>query len=302
MIKNQQDTLYLFYNENIFQHNYQSIDSIFIKKADSLKVRNFYFFKSDKNLLLDNKTISYRESLFKQHNTKKKSLEIPIHKKSLDPFFTVFIALFLILSWLFFNYRKNIRQIINAGFNNQKMQHLVREHNLFKERISIFFYLNFVVSFSFFIIQAYSYFLIPSKIENLFTISLNLSLIILLFIILKWLIMYFIGIVFKNEEAAFLYILNSLIYNVITSFILIPFTFIIFYIGYDLREYFLYLGIIILIIINLFRYFRYIIIGITYSKFSYFYLILYLCALEILPLLLVLKIFSKLVVNNIEFL
>ncbi len=182
------------------------------------------------------------------------------------------------------------------------MQHLVREQNLFKERISIFLTLAFIISYSIFIVQAYSFFFIQSKIDSLFLISLKLSIVIAVFILLKWLVMHFVGVVFKNEEAASLYILNSLIYNVITSILLIPLTFILFYINFELRVYFLYIGLIMLLIINTLRYFRYVIIGLTYSKFSFFYLILYLCTLEILPVLLVLKMFLKQIVNNIEFL
>jgi len=297
----QQDTLFLFFSYKFFQYDYQSIENIYNKKADSLKIRNFNLLDNNKNIIINSDTLILKESLFKDHSLKKKQNEINNLNKSLDPFFIIYVLVSLIFAWAFFNYKKNIRQILNAAFSNQKMQYLVREQNLFKSKISLFLYITFIISYSFFLIQAYSYFFISSEIGNIFHVSLKLSVAIAFFILFKWLIMYFIGNIFKNLETALLYILNSLIYNVITSLILIPLTFIIFYIKLDLKEYFLYIGLILLLILNLLRYFRYIIIGLTYSKFSYFYLILYLCSLEILPILIVLKLFFKLNINNIGF-
>jgi hypothetical protein len=295
------DTLRLYQSEKFFHNNAPlSIDSIYAQKADSLKVKNFYIYSFAKN----NKAveeISYRESLFKGHELKKKSTETPYLNKSLDPFFSVYVFIALITAWIIFNYRKIIRQIFNAAFSNQKMQHLVREQDILKDRISIFLYITYVISFSFFVVQTFSFYIVSSEIQNLFKISVKLSLIIAFFVIIKWAVMHIIGVIFKNEEAASLYILNSYIYNVITSFFLIPLTFLIFYFKYDLNEFLINIGLIILLIINILRYFRYIIIGLTYSRFSHFYLILYLCTLEILPLLIIIKIFLNLKINNIEF-
>jgi hypothetical protein len=95
---------------------------------------------------------------------------------------------------------------------------------------------------------------------------------------------------FKNKETAKEYIQNILIYNLVTGIILLPLLLLIIYTYHEL---FLYMaGGLILIMIFL-RFIRGVAIGLSDTKFSLFHLFLYLCTLEILPIIVAAKFLSK---------
>ena len=110
------------------------------------------------------------------------------------------------------------------------------------------------------------------------------------FSLVKILVIWLISVTFKNKETAKEYIQNILIYNLVTGILLLPLLLLIIY---TYHEMFLYLaGGLVLIMIFL-RFIRGIAIGLSDSKFSLIHLFLYLCTLEILPLLVAAKFLSK---------
>jgi len=95
---------------------------------------------------------------------------------------------------------------------------------------------------------------------------------------------------FKNTETAKEYIQNILIYNLVLGILLLP---LLLLIVYTYHELFLYIaGGLVLIMIFL-RFMRGVAIGLSDPKFSLFHLFLYLCTLEILPLVVAAKFLSK---------
>jgi hypothetical protein len=95
-----------------------------------------------------------------------------------------------------------------------------------------------------------------------------------------------LGIVFKTKETTYNYLLNQLIFAIITGPILLFFLVLIVYLESPLI---LYFCLTIIAIIYTFRFFRAFLIGLALTKFSYLLLFVYLCSLEILPLLVLLK-------------
>jgi hypothetical protein len=110
------------------------------------------------------------------------------------------------------------------------------------------------------------------------------------FTLMKFLVIWLTGIIFKNVDTAREYIQNILIYNLVLGVLLLPLLLLVIYIYPVAFIYFT--GIFVLIIIIL-RFFRGAKIGLSDPKFTLFHLFLYLCTLEILPLAFAVKFISK---------
>jgi hypothetical protein len=94
---------------------------------------------------------------------------------------------------------------------------------------------------------------------------------------------------FFLTKGAFSYYNSTVfIYNRMVGLVLLPIISVVPFINTQFAPWLLYAGIVALIALYFFRIFRGIQIGIK-NRLSIFYLILYLCALEILPLLVLYK-------------
>jgi hypothetical protein len=107
---------------------------------------------------------------------------------------------------------------------------------------------------------------------------------------LKSLLIYTSGIIFKTAESSRAYQLNTLIFNQITGIAIFPFALMAFYWE---NTTFLIIGVVIVSLLFGYRLFRGILTGLANKNYNLLYLFLYLCTLEILPLLLLVKVVSK---------
>jgi hypothetical protein len=199
----------------------------------------------------------------------------------------VLLISFAIYTATQFLYGKRIGQIFKAGLSRRYMNQLVRDGGLFGERITIglmfiFFTTSTTIIFQF--IQFKSGVLLKYPEATFAAIFGGLF----LFWLLKIATINFLGHIFKTETSAAEYNLTGLIYLEINGLILLPIA-----LAAVFRDpiFFSTTGLVIILLsitLNLFRGF---LVGLSNTKFSFLYLILYLCALEILPLAVVAKIF-----------
>lgn len=283
----------------------QSIDnnSKFINDSlnnygDSLNAKYFFIYAVKYN---NQATVSgqfnTRPSMLSPHLLKQKHYKAQsIQNYSTDWILILLLLCTAIFTWIYYSSSKRIKQIFNATFTNRSLNQLSRDGDLFKERNSIPLLINYLITISLFIFFSIHYF-VNLKAANLYNILtfLKISGITALLVMLRWLITSFIGFVFKNNNASSFFLLNSLIFNIVIGLLLIPLNILLFYVDIEYSNQFLFIGFLIILIANAIRYFRYIIIGISYSKFSQFYLFLYLCTLEILPVIILVKIFIGLI-------
>lgn len=125
--------------------------------------------------------------------------------------------------------------------------------------------------------------------ELLFFVFLSGGLIILRFI--KVIIAYLLAFVFETKAQTRAYFENSYIYDSSSVFFLVPLCWLLLF--SPLAYHFLFLGTIILVIINIYRFIMSIYNGIQNTGYSLFYFILYLCTVELLPLLLLVKLLKE---------
>ena len=96
-----------------------------------------------------------------------------------------------------------------------------------------------------------------------------------------------LGMVFKTRETTYNYLLNMLIFALLSAPVMMVVLVFILYLKLPVL---LYICLVIFILLFIFRFVRGFFIGIALTKFSYLFLFVYLCSLEILPLLVIAKI------------
>ena len=201
--------------------------------------------------------------------------------------FWIYLGMFIILAWIQVFYFHRFQLLIKANFSKRCLHQLIRDGDLFNERISIAMSILYVMSIAMVIFQVLklllhqSTFIIPD-----FQLFLLLCLAVVGFWAVKLLIMNFLTIIFKTEQTNNEYKLNILTTISFLGFLLLP---ILVFTVYLQLSWLIYTCLGIIIVASLFRLVKGFIIGISLTKFSYFFLFVYLCTLEILPLLVVAK-------------
>ena len=231
---------------------------------------------------------SYQKSLLATHELPMNNYEARERKTGQnDWMFAILIFCFILVSWNHVYNPKRLIQVLRAPFSRRFVNQLIREGNLFNERITFTLGIVYLLSFSllFFVVNEKFFNFTPHGFSR---IMLYASIVIglLLFTFLKVILISILGSVFKTRETTYHYLLNLLIFSIITGPIILFFMVFIVYINNPIT---LYLCLIIIVLLFLIRFFRGFLIGMTLTKFSYLLLFVYLCSLEILPLLVLLK-------------
>jgi len=185
-------------------------------------------------------------------------------------------------------YRKKFLQIIQASWSNHQANLLVREGSLASDWITLGLGIVALLTSSLFIYQVNNQILnLPSPGS---TSHLQFFLIIFacysIYLIFKLLLIGISELIFLTREVTNKYLLNSLIFNINIAIFLLP---ILIISTYTESAILLKITLIFIGIILIYKLFRSIIIGLSNTKFSIVYLFLYLCTVEILPVLLVIK-------------
>ncbi|PLW96829.1 MAG: hypothetical protein C0593_10250 [Marinilabiliales bacterium] len=205
----------------------------------------------------------------------------------------IFILLVLSLcgiSIILYNFNHRFRQSIQTFFQFYNLHQFTRDGNFISERTGIFLYGIFLIGLSMFTYQA-NFFLGDSYIFVDSGISLFVKIFIgyTLFFLTKSGIYFISGRIFETREASFLVILDDFIISCVNGLILLP---ILFITTYSPTPAIFIAGLSILGLTFIYRMIRAVAIGLSVSQFSLFYLFLYLCSLEIVPVMVIGKILA----------
>jgi hypothetical protein len=127
-----------------------------------------------------------------------------------------------------------------------------------------------------------------------FRLFIFLSLVVPGFFYLRIMLLNLLGVVFYNRNLYREYLYLSYSYNKLIGIILLPLNFILVYTTGTLREVFMIFTLVALGVLLILKVFRALQFSIKHNVFN-FYLFLYLCALEIVPILLIYKWFQIIV-------
>jgi hypothetical protein len=232
---------------------------------------------------------TYEKSIFSMHQLQP-SGKVSIEKGKMNPGWVsgVILICFFLFAIAQYSYFRRMQQIFKAFFANRLFNQLSRDGGLYRERISIFLFSSFIIAMSLFIFTICDfYFSIPksSGAEILLFIKILFS--VFMFYLLKMGLFNVSGIIFKAAKEASDYVLNIFIFGQIAGVALLP---VIILVTYIHSEIMIFTGIAMLASLYLYRLFRGLVITGSNAKISVYYLFLYLCTLEILPLILISKV------------
>jgi hypothetical protein len=198
-----------------------------------------------------------------------------------------FISLFLLLLLKTY-YQKSMAQVMNTLVNFQLSEKMLREKNIIVRRAFFILNLNYILVFSLFVLLILN--LADFRINDDYFISYTLITGSVIFVLLARLILLFLtGIVFNSVSVISEYIHNIYLINKNLGIILLPLIFAALYTSANISKIIIFTGLVIVCIATLFKYIRGLQIIIK-NDILKFYSFLYLCTLELLPLVVSFKI------------
>ena len=210
-----------------------------------------------------------------------------------DWIFWTYVIIALLFLWIQVFYRKYFTSLFNSSISYHMSSKLFDEKNILARRMSMVLNFIYTVSLSLVIYKILQYLGIQSKTFDgfsLFLIILNLT---ILYSISKAILQKLTGFIFYKLDQINEYLHNVYVYNKILGIVLLPVSFAAYYTPVKLTEILLITAIMFYIFSLLFKIIRGFQIIIKNDVFI-FYSILYLCTLEILPIIIGIKIFKTL--------
>ncbi len=229
-----------------------------------------------------------KTSFFTSHQMKPGQIN-PVYFIKFQPdwILVLFLLSFVLLAWIQVSYSKRLKQILLAPYSKRFLNQMIRDGNVIKERISVALVIVYAIGISLFLYQI-NILLYHHTIYNVtgFQLYLLIMVSLLIYWLVKILLIRFLGKIFKTYQATHEYILNILILIFVSGILLLPLLVLTVYLK---SVFLLHICMIFFILLFLFRFIRGFIIGISLSKFSYVLLFVYLCSLEILPVIILAK-------------
>ena len=205
-----------------------------------------------------------------------------------DWFVPVLLICFTIFAWVRVTYRKRFNQLFQAAYSKQYMNLLIREGGGAYDLINLSLGFIFICSIALLIFQFNESLSAPSSPGSLsFFLFLALAGGIVMWLLFRLFLIRLLGWTFRNFEVTSQYLMSSMAYHFIIGIALLPFLVVN---AYTRSDIILYISLGLTAILYLVKLARGIVIGLGDTKFSIFYLFFYLCTVEILPILAIIKV------------
>jgi hypothetical protein len=204
--------------------------------------------------------------------------------------FTLLIIINLIMIGLAnYFFPQRLREMIMAAWEPRIYFQLEREGGIMAHWVSFFLYFNFLLVLTMLVYQLFDFFGLEETLQQIPSSLLMGYIFIAMvsFYFAKYLLLVFIAWVFKRQESSQTYFRNILIMNNFSGLVILP-AMIIY--TFNPSAWIIYGSLGLLLFLNVYKIGRGAIVGHQRTGFSAYYLILYLCAIEIAPVLLIIKI------------
>lgn len=236
-----------------------------------------------------NTVLQYNQSIFSGHSLIKIH-DDPIFNAS-NPTYWPGIVLFFVFS-IFVLIRisepKKIIKIFTSVFSLQEAKQLFREEFKLTKRVSILLGISFILVMAFLVQFVNEYFgLILSDYSQLKQFLFFTAIISFMYLV-KFIANYILAFITSNEELGKEYLFNVYVFSQTIGIVLFPMVICLQFTKYPV-EWFLYPALIICGGFYALRMFRGFVISTSEQNVGILYIFLYLCALEILPLLVLIK-------------
>lgn len=234
------------------------------------------------NLLIEN-------SVFQNHNLVPENLETSL--RTVEPMYwqttvlTLSFVLFILVKVL---NPKKTQQVLASLFSIQIAKELYREDYKLNKRVTLILSIVFVLVFSFLLQILNKYFGLilldkPYLIQYLFFVGLILAM-----YIVKFSFSSILAQISNNQELEREYRFTILIFNHVFALVILPLVILLQYSQLP-SVWLIYPSIILILAFYFFRLYRGFVISALEQNLGFMYIFLYFCALEILPLLILIK-------------
>lgn len=190
-----------------------------------------------------------------------------------------------------YNYFKDFKNISDAFWTVRGINLLIREDNLLNARSSLLFFSLFSFTYGLVIYNIYNFYEVSFLYAEL-PLYLIISLIVAIVFIIRVILLLLMEFVFSSGKIFKSYIAIILTSNYVFTIYLIPLLIIYTLLPPNLADKWFILLPLVLIVNQIIQYLRGTSYIVSHFRFPKFYLIMYLCAFEIAPLLLLIKSFA----------
>ncbi len=206
----------------------------------------------------------------------------------------IIIGLLIVLASLKLFFNKFFDQILVAMWNFQLGSKFLRDQGIFSRRVGLILNINFLLIFGSFIYLLLNHFNINPFSLKPFPAYIVYTTTITIILLIRYILTISMGFIFNRQTIFREYLYHTLIIYKNLGIFFIPIVFCIAYIQENLRIYIIIFALVLIALAYIFRFFKGFQIIIKKDTLI-FYLILYLCTLEILPILVYYKFFSGLI-------
>ncbi len=216
-----------------------------------------------------------------------------IDRKPISPiwFFPIILIVLAVYASLRIFYNKYFSQMMVAFVNNNLTNQIVRDENILVQRASVYLSIvfNLIAALFLYLISIY-YNWELGGIGIGFSRFIFFAVIVSAAYTLKFLILKICGWLFNLDREMATYIFNTFLINNILGIALLPFVCLIAYNQVLSASSLILISIILAGLAFSYRMFRGVLVGLSMPSFSLLYLFLYLCTLEIAPMLILIRI------------
>ena len=200
-----------------------------------------------------------------------------------DLFFILMLISFLLLSIIKAIYWKHARLLYMGVVAQRYSNQYLREENAFIYRLDMITFLLMIINFVLIAVKIET----PKSFNTVFIIFI----VLIFYYIFKQIIITLLGQLFKQKDLAKLTAFFSLLFDKTFGFVITPFVIISHFFIFDVSNIILIMMLVMFILFFLLKLFWFFKLGRSSFGISSFYIFLYLCIIEISPVLLLTKVF-----------
>ncbi len=200
-----------------------------------------------------------------------------------DLFFILMLISFLLLSIIKAIYWKHARLLYMGVVAQRYSNQYLREENAFIYRLDMITFLLMIINFVLIAVKIET----PKSFNTVFIIFI----VLIFYYIFKQIIITLLGQLFKQKDLAKLTAFFSLLFDKTFGFVITPFVIISHFFIFDVSNIILIMVLVMFILFFLLKLFWFFKLGRSSFGISSFYIFLYLCIIEISPVLLLTKVF-----------
>jgi hypothetical protein len=249
-----------------------------IKVSDSIKNSGF------------SQDTSLGPSIFKGHELQPVHQKPVLHLTNYD--YLVALVLFIsfcVFVWLYIANAKRLNQLFKS-FSPNRTNQLSRDEYSGSNRTGLFLSLLFLFSITLFTGQVLEFYGLTSRGDHTFMYLFIAGALLIMYLV-KFIFIRLSGFIFKTGKEALDYSSALFVFINILGLIMLPVVICLEFAKQANPRIFIYAGFFFIVSFLALRLLRGIVIGVNSNRVSKFYLFLYLCTLEIIPFVILVKLF-----------